>query len=146
MKDSDFTVIEAAWPDYKSSLYTLRSEVFIHEQRIPKEIEWDEYDETSFHVLTLDTHHQAVGTGRLLITGQIGRMAVLKEFRRRGIGTAILTKLLEIAEAKDMNELNLIAQLQVIAFYRRHGFTERGAPFKKAGIPHIEMVLKKRNP
>ena len=101
-------------------------------------IEMDHLDAVCVHALAF-AQARAVGTGRLLPDGHIGRMAVLKESRALGVGGAILERLVEEARRRGMPEVVLSAQTHAIGFYRRHGFTEQGEIFEEAGIPHQEM-------
>ena len=91
------------------------------------------------HVLALTADGSAVGTGRLLPDGHIGRMAVLRPWRGRGVGAALLTELLRIAQAAGLEDLALNAQTHAIAFYARFGFEPEGETFLEAGIPHRAM-------
>ena len=112
--------------------------VFVEEQRVPAEIEMDDRDAASVHALAY-VDGKAVGTGRLLPDGHIGRMAVLKERRASGVGGAILARLVEEARRRGVKEVVLSAQTHALGFYRRHGFREQGEIFEEAGIAHQEM-------
>jgi predicted GNAT family N-acyltransferase len=105
---------------------------------VPPEIEMDEHDAACLHALAY-AQGRAVGTGRLLPDGHIGRMAVLKESRSLGVGGAILERLVAEARRRGMPQVVLSAQTHARGFYRRHGFREVGAVFEEAGIPHQEM-------
>lgn len=133
-------VAEVSWAEQKPALSTIRRAVFIEEQQVPEALEWDGCDTAARHVLAwVDTH--PVATGRLLPSGHIGRMAVLAEFRGKGIGTAVLRSLLGLARAAGIAEVFLNAQVQAAGFYRAHGFISGGEPFFDAGIPHVQMRL-----
>jgi predicted GNAT family N-acyltransferase len=138
---SQFTVRILAWRDALALARPVREEVFIEEQRVPRELEWDEWDEASDHALAFDAGGNPIGTARLLPDGRIGRMAVLKDWRGRGVGAALLAAMLERARGRSMARVVLHAQIQAAGFYRRFGFSERGGPFVEAGIPHVEMAL-----
>ena len=127
------------WQDYQAELSNIRREVFIKEQNVPEELEWDEFDKTAQHVMALDSEDQAVGTGRIKEDGHIGRMAVLIKHRQQGIGSAILALLLDNAEKKNLERVYLHAQVEAIPFYLHHGFTCQGDEFMDAGIPHKTM-------
>jgi predicted GNAT family N-acyltransferase len=90
----NFTVRLASWGDDQSALRDVRREVFIIEQQVPEALEWDDADAISVHVLALDARGLPIGTGRLLADGQIGRMAVVRDWRRHGVGSTILLDLL----------------------------------------------------
>lgn len=109
---------------------------------MPESLEWDEFDVVSQHALALDVHGQAIGTGRLLPDGHIGRMAVLHEWRCRGVGGAILEFLVDCARRRGDTVLHLNAQTHAIGFYERHGFIAHGEEFQDAGIPHRHMIRK----
>ena len=126
------------WAAARAEASRIRLAVFVEEQRVPPEIEMDEKDTVCVHALAY-AQGRAVGTGRLLPDGHIGRMAVLKESRSRGVGGAILERLVEEARRRGMKEVVLSAQTHAIGFYRRHGFMQEGEVFDEAGIPHQEM-------
>ncbi|MEJ2309433.1 MAG: GNAT family N-acetyltransferase [Gammaproteobacteria bacterium] len=130
------------WADRGQLLGEIREQVFIIEQGVPPELEWDGRDEESIHALALTTSGQPVGTARLLPEGQIGRMAVLRAWRRQGVGTLLLHCLIDCAE--DPARLFLNAQTSAEPFYRRNGFVPEGEVFMEAGIPHIRMVYRIR--
>lgn len=136
-----FRVIQADWQRDRAALQLVRETVFMHEQRVPAELEWDGLDPDCTHVLALDTGDRPIGTGRLTGTGDIGRMAVLPAWRRRGVGAAMLRVLLDHARRARMPELTLHAQVEAIDFYRHFGFACRGTPFLEADIPHQRMYL-----
>ena len=128
------------WERARAQASRIRLEVFVEEQRVPPEIEMDANDAVSVHALAYDDG-KAVGTGRLLPDGHIGRMAVLREHRARGVGGAILVRLIAEARRRGMREVALSAQTHALAFYRKHGFAPFGGVFMEAGIPHQEMRL-----
>ena len=119
----------------------VREQVFIVEQNVPRELEWDEWDAPSDHALACDAAGSAIGTARLLPDGRIGRMAVLRAYRRRGVGAALMAALLVRARERELSSVTLHAQTQATGFYRRFGFSERGGTFWEAGIPHVKMQL-----
>src|SRR5688572_22687696 len=137
-----FVVRPVNWIATRERLRAVRRAVFIEEQRVPEELEWDDADERSYHVLATSADGEAIGTGRLKLDGQIGRMAVAREWRRRGVGTAILQTLVGLARKEGCTVLHLHAQTHAIPFYARYGFATVGGEFDEAGIPHRMMELK----
>jgi predicted GNAT family N-acyltransferase len=135
------TVRAASWQDDLRALQSLRREVFILEQGVPETLEWDEHDAVSLHALALGPAGRPVGTGRLLPDGHIGRIAVLRDWRSRGVGSAILRFLIEQGQRRGLQSFRLHAQTHALAFYERHGFIAEGNVFKEAGIPHRQMTL-----
>jgi len=127
------------WQRARSLAAPIRFEVFVREQRVPSEIELDENDAVSVHAIAFDGE-AAIGTGRLLPDGHIGRMAVLKEWRGRGIGAALLQALILAAKRRGDREIALSAQVQAVDFYRAHGFEPVGGVYQEAGIDHQAMV------
>jgi YbgC/YbaW family acyl-CoA thioester hydrolase len=131
------------WADLGDDARTIRTEVFVQEQRIPADLEWDEADAGAVHAVAYNRLGMPVATGRLLQpqpgTGKIGRMAVHKVLRGSGVGEAVLRQLAAAAEARGDGELVLHAQRTAQAFYAGLGFTPVGEPFMEAGIPHQEM-------
>ena len=128
------------WESARAHAAPLRFAVFVEEQGVPFEIELDEYDPVSLHALAFDGD-KPVGTGRLLPDGHIGRMAVLKSHRNRGVGAAMLKRLIEAARSRGDREVALSAQVHAVPFYRAHGFVEEGAEYEEAGIAHQAMRL-----
>lgn len=126
------------WEKALDRAKAIRLAVFVQEQAIDESEEWDESDLVSMHALAL-MGEECVGTGRLLPEGKIGRMAVLKAFRRKGIGAAILNALIKEARRQGLSELRLSAQDHAIEFYRQFGFETEGEPYIEVGIPHQQM-------
>jgi predicted GNAT family N-acyltransferase len=139
-KMNDFSIEEVTWQAAQDELRGIRTRVFIEEQNVPEELEWDGLDEDCWHVLARSPRGEAIGTGRLLRDGHIGRMAVLAPWRGKGVGTALLLRLLEIAQRESLEHIELAAQNQAIPFYERLGFTLFGEEFMDAGIPHRNMA------
>jgi len=133
-----FSIRLAEWPADLEILRSLRQEVFIREQSVPAELEWDGLDAQSRHTLAI-ADGIPIGTGRLLPDGHIGRMAVLREWRGQGVGSALLASLMDIARELGMRRVLLNAQVHALSFYQRHGFEAEGEEFLDAGIPHRRM-------
>lgn len=133
------------WAEGRDILRDLRERVFIEEQGVPREVEWDGRDEDCIHVLAL-LDGNPVGCGRLMPDGKVGRMAVLSDHRGKGVGAAMMSHIVEAAKDKGFARLYLHAQQHAAPFYRRAGFEPRGATFEEAGIPHVSMHLNLENP
>ena len=133
-------LIEAHWDTHAAQLATIRRKVFIEEQGVSEALEWDGLDADAIHLLAL-AGDIPVGCGRLLSTGKIGRMAVLLEWRRQGIGSALLERLLDICREQGLQQVSLSAQVPAIPFYQRTGFSVCSAVYMDAGIPHQDMCL-----
>lgn len=136
----EFGIEAGSWGELGKSARSVRETVFVEEQRVPRDLEMDEHDAASRHVVARDAEGGAIGTGRLLPDGHIGRMAVLADWRGKGVGRALLERLLEEAAGQNLRRLALHAQTQACGFYRRFGFVEEGPEFMEAGIPHRTMV------
>ncbi|MFP6816826.1 MAG: GNAT family N-acetyltransferase [Pseudomonadales bacterium] len=134
-------VIPVDWSTHRQQLRDIREVVFIIEQGVPREIEWDGHDEDALHFLALNEAGQSIGCARLLPSGQIGRMAVITDHRHRGIGRRLLDVAVEEARQQQLTRVSLHAQSQVVEFYRKAGFLPTGAEFMEAGIPHIAMEM-----
>lgn len=117
----------------------LRFAIFVGEQNVPPGIELDDLDAGCVHAVAYDVDGKAIGTGRLLPDGHIGRMAVVVDWRRRGIGAEILEALIDEARKRGHKEVILSAQLQAAEFYRGAGFVAEGKVFEEAGILHQKM-------
>ncbi|HKQ27184.1 MAG TPA: GNAT family N-acetyltransferase [Burkholderiales bacterium] len=126
------------WNEARALAVPIRFSVFVEEQGVPREMELDQADADSIHAVAFDDA-EAVGTGRLLPDGHIGRMAVLKAWRGRGIGGQILHRLMDRARERGDREVVLAAQVSASAFYRAHGFAEEGPEYLEAGIRHRDM-------
>jgi len=122
----------------------IRSEVFVAEQKIPAEMEWDAADAECIHAVAYNRLGMPVATGRLLehVPGvaKIGRMAVRRALRGSRVGRAVLEALMQAARDRGEREVILHAQMSAEPFYRRAGFSQRGPVFEEAGIAHAEMV------
>lgn len=140
----EFTIIEAPWETEHAKLLHVRKTVFVVEQEVPEHLERDADDSTSLHLLAIDREDRPVGTARLLPNGRIGRVAVLKEFRRKGVGAALMRRLISTARESGHRETTLHAQTHSIPFYQSMGYEVSGSVFEEAGIPHCEMRLSLR--
>jgi YbgC/YbaW family acyl-CoA thioester hydrolase len=132
-----------SWDALGEGASALRRAVFIEEQNIPKELEWDEHDAVVLHAVARNRIGQVIATGRLLGAedgvSHIGRMAVHRTLRSGGHGAAVMQALEEAARARGDREVALNAQRSAERFYARLGYAVHGAPFEEAGIPHVEM-------
>jgi predicted GNAT family N-acyltransferase len=128
-----------SWEEARGLAAPIRFEVFVREQRVPAEIELDAMDSQSLHAVAFE-EDIPVGTGRLLPDGHIGRMAVMKSHRNKGIGAALLKALVDAARRRGDREIALSAQVHAVEFYRAHGFMPVGEVYEEAGIPHQAMV------
>lgn len=133
------------WAQLKNAAQSVRTEVFVQEQGIAPEDEWDAADATALHAVMLDAQGRALGNARLLqpsaSLAKIGRMAVLRAVRGKGYGARLLQALLTEARRRGHKEVRLSAQRSAEGFYAAHGFSVVGEPFDEVGIPHIEMRL-----
>jgi predicted GNAT family N-acyltransferase len=136
-----FRILRAGTAQHMALVRAIRQQVFIDEQGIPAELEWDERDSGCIHILAFSPAGEAVGTGRLDIDGRIGRMAVLASWRGCGAGTAMLDALLALARETDCRRVYLHAQESAQSLYRRAGFRTLGKPYLEAGIRHISMEM-----
>jgi predicted GNAT family N-acyltransferase len=141
MPESHLVIFLADWEEDKTTLRKIRSQVFIKEQNVPEDMEWDEFDSNASHFLALE-NNQAIACARLKSDGQIGRMAVLPEYRNKGTGKKLLQFVLQEAAAQNLATVYLHAQLSALDFYEKQGFSARGDVFYEANIPHREMLKK----
>lgn len=111
----------------------------MREQGVAAELEWDGFDAAALHIVAAGPFGSAIGTARLLADGAIGRMAVLAPWRGRGVGSAMLERLLAAARERGTCTVHLNAQVHAVAFYARHGFEAQGPEFLDAGIAHVAM-------
>lgn len=134
------TVERTTWDSDAQRLTDIRHRVFVEEQGVPAEEELDGHDGEASHWLARNARGEAMGCARLL-GNQVGRMAVLAEYRHRGVGTRLLQAIIKYAVDNDLNSLTLAAQTPAIPFYHRGGFETEGDEFSDAGIPHYQMTL-----
>jgi len=139
-RNKAYTVKRVTWQDAETDLRILREFVFIGEQNVPVELEWDGKDEQCVHILAQDKKGRGIGTARMTTEGHIGRMAVLRAWRNRGVGSDMLTALVTIARARQLSRVQLDAQTHAVEFYQRHDFIPQGGTFMDAGIPHQHMT------
>lgn len=142
MPTPPFVVRPVNYTAHREQLHAIRRSVFVEEQHVPEELEWDEIDERCYHVLAFAADGAPIGTGRLLLDGHIGRMAVLQAWRGKGVGSAILKMLLELAQKEGFTLVRLHAQTHAVGFYAKHGFKPTGNEFMEAGIPHRAMTIR----
>jgi predicted GNAT family N-acyltransferase len=135
-------VLHVAFADQRERLRAVREAVFVDEQGVEQDLEWDGQDEDAEHFLALNEGGIAIGCARLLPSGQIGRMAVLADHRGQGIGRQLLDAAVTHAKERGFSEAFLHAQTHATEFYQQAGFEPRGPEFEEAGIPHIEMHLR----
>ncbi|MDM7950636.1 YbgC/FadM family acyl-CoA thioesterase [Hydrogenophaga sp.] len=140
------TLKRGGWDALGTHAQRIRTEVFVQEQRIPQELEWDAADATALHAVAYNRLGEAVATGRLLPHGpgvvKIGRMAVNRVLRGGQVGRQVLHALMDAAAERGEREVMLHAQRSAEGFYRRLGFEQRGEPFEEAGITHVEMFTR----
>lgn len=139
MTHPPYRLVDADYLRDLALLRAVRETVFVKEQKVPIELEWDALDPQSRHVLALDADGLPIGTGRLTPDRRIGRMTVLPHWRGHGVGAAILRRLLDIARGLGHDAVELHAQVDAIGFYERNGFTAWGEAFEEAGILHRHM-------
>lgn len=130
--------------DHEDGIRHVRETVFVAEQGVPLAMEWDELDDDATHAVAMTESGRVIATARLLLdaggeTAHLGRMAVLADWRRRGIASRLLHLLCEYAHHRGAVQVCLNAQLSAVPFYVQHGFVAQGPVFDDAGIPHRRM-------
>ena len=139
MSNRAFQVLPIDYATGVAELRSVREAVFVQEQQVPLEEEWDALDPLSRHIIARDQDGHPIGTGRLTPEHRIGRMAVLADWRGQGVGDAMLAALLEEARTQGWPAVSLHAQVSAEAFYARQGFIPHGERFQEAGIEHQAM-------
>jgi predicted GNAT family N-acyltransferase len=134
-----FTVRAASWERDRDELMLVRRRVFVEEQGIPESEEMDDADPHCRHALAYAASGEIAGTGRLTPTGKVGRISVLPEYRRAGVGSAIVVHLVNQATELGLPQVYLHAQADSVGFYERLGFRAEGPTFDEVGIPHRRM-------
>ncbi len=133
------------WASHQSQLRAVRTPVFIEEQAVTPEFEWDDIDATAVHLLatldSMDLEPQPIACLRIIDYKKIGRMAVLKSYRGRGLGSALLREAVAICKKQGSKSVHLSAQTQAIEFYRKAGFKQISGEYCDVDIPHVDMQL-----
>lgn len=136
-----FTICTGSWDELQNDAKLIREQVFIQEQHIPVEEEWDAQDAVALHFVVYD-QAQPIATARLLQNHSIGRVAVLKAYRGQGIGKLLMLEMIQQAKHEQRKFLKLSSQVHAVQFYAGLGFTVQGEQYLDCGIPHIDMYLK----
>ncbi len=129
------------WDEAKSHVMPIRREIFIIEQQVPEELEWDEFDQDALHAI-VKKEQEVIGTARLIIDkaiARIGRMAIKQDFRGQGIGQEMLEALVTKSLELHVTLIKLHAQVHAVSFYAKLGFEAHGEIFSEAGIDHVNM-------
>ncbi|MFF9847412.1 GNAT family N-acetyltransferase [Streptomyces litmocidini] len=147
-----YRVREALGDEDREACFAVRREVFVEEQGVPQEIEYDAYDATAVHVLAVGADGLPLGTGRLLhgadavgktgadaSVGSLGRLAVAKAARGLGVGAALVRGIEDVARERGLSAVDLHAQTHALGFYERLGYVAYGPEFPDAGMPHRAM-------
>ena len=147
-----YAVREAVGEDDLEKCFAVRRAVFVEEQGVPRELEYDTYDSTAVHVLAVRADGVPLGTGRLLhgedatgktgadaSVGSLGRLAVTGDARGLGVGAALVRAIEDAARERGLAAVDLHAQTQALGFYERLGYTAYGPEFPDAGMPHRAM-------
>ncbi|WPC03240.1 GNAT family N-acetyltransferase [Pseudomonas sp. MBLB4123] len=135
----------ADWQKDNAELRRIRETVFIAEQAVPPELEWDAEDAEALHFLAYEGDY-AIGTARLLPDGHIGRVSVLRDWRGLKVGDALIRAVIAEAEKRGLQQQMLSAQVHATAFYERLGFEIVSGEYLDAGIPHVDMVRHSASP
>ena len=142
---ANIQISQVRWNDEEDYLRAIRTPVFVEEQAVAPDFEWDELDENAIHLLALfdDLHleTQPIACLRIIDYHKIGRMAVLKEWRGMGLGTALLLEAIKICKAHGSKSMHLSAQTHAIEFYRKAGFRVTSVEYCDVHIPHVDMQL-----
>ncbi|MDP1660098.1 MAG: GNAT family N-acetyltransferase [Methylotenera sp.] len=132
-------ITQVTWHQAEHHLREIRTKVFIDEQHVPIDLEWDNLDETAQHLLVMNHSNEPIACARLLADGSIGRMAVLKAWRGLGVGTALLKAAIASHQQQDILGITLSAQAHAIPFYKKAGFEVISESYLDAGILHVDM-------
>jgi len=133
-------ILQVNWQDAENDLRIIRTKVFIEEQQVAPDFEWDEIDATAVHLLAI-LENVPIACLRIIKHQKIGRMAVLKDYRAMGLGTVLLLEAIKICKKQGTKNIYLTAQTHAIGFYKRVGFKEISAVYQDANIPHVDMQL-----
>ena len=133
-------ILQVNWQDAENDLRIIRTKVFIEEQQVAPDFEWDEIDATAVHLLAI-LENVPIACLRIIKHQKIGRMAVLKDYRAMGLGTVLLLEAIKICKKQGTKNIYLTAQTHAIGFYKQAGFKEISGVYQDANIPHVDMQL-----
>ena len=137
---ANIQIVQTCWVESENDLRTIRTPVFIEEQLVAPDFEWDEVDQTAVHLLAKHAN-EPIACLRIIVYDKIGRMAVLKDWRRKGLGSALLLEAVKICKAHGSKSLHLSAQTHAIHFYQQAGFKVTSDVYQDLHIPHVDMQL-----
>ena len=137
----DYEIQSGTWAQFAIEAKSIREQVFIQEQQIAPEDEWDTQDEVALHFVVYATGQAAIATARLLENHSIGRVAVLKSQRGKGVGRVLMQHIIQVAKQQQRPWVKLSAQEHAIPFYQSLGFQVEGESYLDCGIPHVDMRL-----
>ncbi len=141
-----YSVSRVPWQQAESLLKGVREKVFICEKRIPKKIEFDRNDNSAFHMLVCDDNSQEpIATGRISLTGEISRVAVVMEYRQAAIDKVVIQGLFRIAQELSLNKVYISSPLENVAYFGSHDFYPVGTVFMEAGMPKQRMACPIKN-
>lgn len=135
-----FYIKEVSWSTHEAALRQIREQVFIVEQHVAEDLEWDAYDADADHLLAIDHQAQPIACARI-VDGSIGRMAVIKDWRCSGVGKALLGQAIKVCQERSYKNITLSAQTHAIQFYENAGFVVSSKPYLDANIWHVDMQL-----
>ncbi len=133
-------ITQTTWGEAEKELREVRTVVFIEEQLVTPKFEWDEIDARAVHLLAM-LNHQPIACLRIIDYHKIGRMAVLKDWRRNGLGSLLLLEAINICQSQEMKTISLSAQTHAIGFYSKAGFKQISDEYCDVDIPHVDMQL-----
>ena len=137
---ANFQIEVVSWQQAEQDLRAIRTSVFIKEQAVSPDFEWDEIDQVAVHLLATQ-NNEPIACLRIIDYHKIGRMAVLKEFRGNGLGTTLLLEAVKICQAHGSKTVHLSAQTHAIGFYEKCGFKVTSAVYQDVHIAHVDMQL-----
>lgn len=138
---ANISIITVNWATHQQQLVDIRTQVFMIEQNVSADLEWDGLDAEAMHLLAFNPKGIAIGCARLLSGGSVGRMAVLKGWRGKGVGRLLLNEAIKIHRQHGVSEIKLSAQIHAITFYESAGFEVCSLPYLDANIMHVDMRL-----
>ena len=141
LNNPELKIVSGSWKDLATPAKMIREAVFIQEQHIAAEDEWDAEDAVAVHFIVFQ-QDQAIATARLLSNNSIGRVAVLTTARGLGVGQRLMQAVIDYARAEQRGLVKLSSQVHAIGFYQALGFEAQGDEYLDCGIPHIDMYLK----
>lgn len=142
LRNNALQIKSVSFDEYANEITQIRNTVFIEEQKIPTDLEWDNQDKNAYHFIVISEQNETIAYARLLPSGKLGRVAVLIQWRNQGLGSMLISAICENASKLGLDAIHLSSQRSAIDFYLKLGFQAIDKMHLEAGIEHQTMHKK----